>query len=243
MEVFENHTFVAHWERSAVLEFAEPEVAVDEGGTATVAVRGGSAERATSVQVYLSYQTASAADLDLKNAVVNGVTPKGGLRFPLTLSWAAGEIGVRMLAIPVKQDKALEDDEAFTLQLADARGMPLGAVRACTVTIRDATEKTLPASVTLPLAYAYEVAGDQPGTVALRFGTNGAVAAAGTFATGVDAEKREVVAKASARRPSYRRTGTGTSSSCTSRRGGVPGPRAVPRARVGRGGGRGGCCV
>ncbi len=130
--------------------FAEPEVAVDEGGTATVAVRGGSAERATSVQVFLSYQTASAADLDLKNAKVDGVTPKGGLRFPLTLSWSAGEIGARTLAIPVKLDKALEDDEAFTLQLANAQGMPLGAARACTVTIRDATEKVLPASATPP---------------------------------------------------------------------------------------------
>lgn len=66
--------------------FVEPEVVVDEGGTATIAVRGGSAERETSVQVSLAYQTASAADLDLKNAAVDGATPKGGLRFPLTLS-------------------------------------------------------------------------------------------------------------------------------------------------------------
>ncbi len=118
--------------------FAEPEVTVDEGGTATIAVRGGSAEHATSVQVYLSYQTASAADLDLKNAKVDGATPKGGLRFPLTLSWAAGEIGVKTLAIPVKTDRAVEADEAFTLQLADAQGMAVGEADACTVTVRDA---------------------------------------------------------------------------------------------------------
>ena len=118
--------------------FAEPEVAVDEGGTATVAVRGGSAERATSVQVYLSYQTASAADLDLKNAKVDGTVPKGGVKFPLTLFWAAGEIGTRTLAIPVKLDKAVEDDETFTLQLADAQGMTVGEADVCTVTIRDA---------------------------------------------------------------------------------------------------------
>ena len=130
--------------------FAEPEVTVDEGGTATVAVRGGSAEHATSVQMYLSYQTASAADLDLKGAAVDGATPKGGLRFPLTLSWAAGEIGVKTLAIPVKTDKAVEDDETFTLQLADAQGMTVGEADVCTVTIRDATEKVLPASVTPP---------------------------------------------------------------------------------------------
>lgn len=118
--------------------FAEPEVAVDEGGTATVAVRGGSAERAVSVQVYLAYQTASAADLDLKNAAVDGATPKGGLRFPLTLSWAAGEIGAKTLAIPVKADRAVEDDEVFTLQLANAQGMTVGEADACMVTVRDA---------------------------------------------------------------------------------------------------------
>ena len=118
--------------------FVEPEVAVDEGGTATVAVRGGSAERAVSVQVYLAYQTASAADLDLKNAKVDGTVPKGGLRFPLTLSWAAGEIGVKTLAIPVKADRAVEDDEVFTLQLANAQGMTVGEADACTVTVRDA---------------------------------------------------------------------------------------------------------
>ena len=118
--------------------FAEPEVAVDEGGTATVAVRGGSAERAVSVQVYLAYQTASAADLDLKNAAVDGATPKGGLRFPLTLSWAAGEIGAKTLTIPVKTDRAVEDDEVFTLQLAGAQGMTVGEADACTVTVRDA---------------------------------------------------------------------------------------------------------
>lgn len=118
--------------------FTEPEVAVDEGGTVTVSVRGGSAERAVSVQVYLAYQTASAADLDLKNAKVDGTVPKGGLRFPLTLSWAAGEIGVKTLAIPVKADRAVEDDEVFTLQLANAQGMTVGEADACTVTVRDA---------------------------------------------------------------------------------------------------------
>lgn len=118
--------------------FAEPEVAVDEGGTATVAVRGGSAERAVSVQVYLAYQTASAADLDLKNAAVDGATPKGGLRFPLTLSWAAGEIGAKTLTIPVKADRAVENEELFTLQLANAQGMGVGDASYCTVTVRDA---------------------------------------------------------------------------------------------------------
>lgn len=118
--------------------FAEPEVAVDEGGTATVAVRGGSAERAVSVQVYLAYQTASAADLDLKNAKVDGATPKGGVKFPLTLTWAAGEIGAKTITIPVKADKVVENEELFTLQLANAQGMGVGDASCCTVTIRDA---------------------------------------------------------------------------------------------------------
>ena len=118
--------------------FVEPEVMVDEGGTATIAVRGGSAERETSVQVSLAYQTASAADLDLKNAKVDGATPKGGLRFPLTLSWAAGEIGAKTITIPVKADRAVENEELFTLQLANAQGMGVGDASCCTVTIRDA---------------------------------------------------------------------------------------------------------
>lgn len=118
--------------------FAEPEVAVDEGGTATVAVRGGSAERAVSVQVYLAYQTASAADLDLKNAAVDGATPKGGVKFPLTLTWAAGEIGAKTITIPVKADRAVENEELFTLQLANAQGMGVGDASCCTVTVRDA---------------------------------------------------------------------------------------------------------
>lgn len=118
--------------------FAEPEVAVDEGGTATVAVRGGSAERETSVQVSLAYQTASAADLDLKNAKVDGATPKGGVKFPFTLTWAAGEIGAKTITIPVKADRAVENEELFTLQLANAQGMGVGDASCCTVTIRDA---------------------------------------------------------------------------------------------------------
>ena len=118
--------------------FVEPEVTVEEGGTATIAVRGGSAERETSVQVSLAYQTASAADLDLKNAAVDGATPKGGLRFPLTLTWAAGEIGAKTITIPVKADRAVENEELFTLQLANAQGMGVGDASCCTVTIRDA---------------------------------------------------------------------------------------------------------
>ena len=118
--------------------FVEPEVVVDEGGTATIAVRGGSAERETSVQVSLAYQTASAADLDLKNAKVDGATPKGGVKFPLTLTWAAGEIGAKTITIPVKADRAVENEELFTLQLANAQGMGVGDASCCTVTIRDA---------------------------------------------------------------------------------------------------------
>lgn len=118
--------------------FVEPEVMVDEGGTATVAVRGGSAERETSVQVSLAYQTASAADLDLKNAKVDGATPKGGVKFPLTLTWAVGEIGAKTITIPVKADRVVENEELFTLQLANAQGMGVGDASCCTVTIRDA---------------------------------------------------------------------------------------------------------
>ncbi len=128
--------------------FADGDITADEGESATITVMGGSADAAASAKVYLMYNTAVAADLDLAKGMIDGETPKGGLKFPLTLKWAAGEIGEKVITIPVKADKAVEDDEFFTLQLAEAEGMELGEARVCTVTIRDMNDKTLKAAVT-----------------------------------------------------------------------------------------------
>ena len=148
----------------AIAKFEECEVLTEEGSNAVVRVYGGNAESAASVKVYLSYNTAASADVDLKAASVgsypsglSATSPVSGeeltgaaagageefvvsatnLKFPLTISWEAGEVGEKVITIPIKTDKAVEDDEFFTLQLADAQGMELGEERVCTVTIHD----------------------------------------------------------------------------------------------------------
>ena len=108
-------------------EFVEPEVEVDEGSNVVVRVVGGNESKASSVKVYLTYNTASAADLNL-----------GKTKYPVTLKWAAGEIGEKTVTIPVKADALVEGEEMFTLQLAAPSGMTLGEVRTCTVYINDA---------------------------------------------------------------------------------------------------------
>ena len=115
--------------------FRTNEVSVAEGGTAVVRVLGGRDNVATSVKVYLTYQNAAAADLDL-----------AGKKFPMTLKWAAGEVGLKEIEIPVKATAAFEVDEVFTLQLAGATGMAIGGPKVCTVTIAgDGGEPTAPA--------------------------------------------------------------------------------------------------
>ena len=120
------------------VQFTESEVSVPEGEALSLAVTGGASDMASSVQVFLSYQTAAAADLDLAKGMIDGVVPKGGLKFPLTLNWAAGEVTNRVITIPVKADKAVEDDEVLTFQLAAAQGQDIGEASVCTVTLVDA---------------------------------------------------------------------------------------------------------
>ena len=119
------------------VQFVMSEIDVGEDGSAEIRVIGGNADKASSVNVYLTYNTAAAADVDLAKGTMDGVTPKGGLKFPLTLSWAEGEVGEKVVTIPTKTDKAVEGDEFFTLQLAEPVGMELGEERVCTVTIHD----------------------------------------------------------------------------------------------------------
>ncbi|MGN0847015.1 MAG: hypothetical protein ACI4RA_06490, partial [Kiritimatiellia bacterium] len=118
--------------------FDASEKAVEEGGALRLAVSGGSLDNASKLKVHLAYQTAAAADLDLARGTIDGVAPKGGLKFPLELAWAKGDLEPRTLVIPMKTDKAVEDDETLVLQLAAAQGVSIAEPAACVVTIRDA---------------------------------------------------------------------------------------------------------
>ena len=122
-------------------DFVEKTFSSNEGEKLVVTIAGGDEEGPCSLQVYLTYNTAAAADLDLAKGSVDGVTPKGGLKFPLTVSWAAGETGAKTIEIPVKADTTFEADEFFTLQLANPSGMALGDFRVCTATIHDRNTK------------------------------------------------------------------------------------------------------
>ena len=119
------------------VRFAEAEVVTDEGSNAVVRVKGGDMYKASSVKVYLTYNTAGAADVDVAKATVDDVGAKK-FAFPVTLKWAAGEIGEKVIVIPVKADALVEGEEFLTLQLAGAVGQELGAERVCTVRISDA---------------------------------------------------------------------------------------------------------
>ena len=121
--------------------FDKSEINVKEGENITFTVSGGAEDKVSSVKLYLTYNTAAAADVDLANGMAWNVGAavhyQFGLKFPLTLTWAAGEIGEKTITIPIKADKAIEDAERFTLQLGDPVGMELGETRLCTVTITD----------------------------------------------------------------------------------------------------------
>ena len=166
------------------VSFVSAEVESDEGGNVEVHVSGGNADKASSVQVYLTYNTAAAADIDLKTGTVDGETPKGGLKFPLALSWAKGEIGEKVITIPVKTDKTVEDDEFFTLQLANVQGVELGENRVCTVTIRDLNDKTLKAAVTAYKPKKGETVATNSVTVASGDAKGGFVAGTGEYTGG-----------------------------------------------------------
>ena len=175
--------------------FAESELAASEGETARIRVMGGSAESACSVKVYLTYNTVAAADIDLKastvidsnrqqsNANDSGIEATN-LKFPLTLNWTKGEIGEKVISIPIKADKTVEDDEFFTLQLAEAEGMELGEANVCTVTIRDKNEKALKAAVSAYKPKKNEPVSTNSVTVAAGNAKGGFVAGTGAYTSG-----------------------------------------------------------
>ena len=120
-----------------------------EGETAVVRVKGGNLDQATSVQVVAIYNTAQASDLSLKEATVNGEAVKS-FKFPVTLTWAKGEIGEKTIELPIATDKTLEADEFLTLQLVSPYNMRLadGMKSVCTVSIVDSDYGAAKAKVT-----------------------------------------------------------------------------------------------
>ncbi|MBR5591923.1 MAG: InlB B-repeat-containing protein [Kiritimatiellae bacterium] len=161
---------------------------VDEGETIEVKVFGGDLTRPSSAQVYLSYHTAAAADLDLAKATVTGVNQtapsRTKLAFPLTLNWATGEVGEQTIRIPVKADKTVEDEETFTLQLANPENMALGSKQVCMVTLHDTNEKELKAAVTPYKPKPGESPVSHQVTVGRNDGAAGFVAGSGEYTAG-----------------------------------------------------------
>lgn len=111
--------------------FDDTTAEITEGETLSLTVVGGDATAATSVKYWIIPGTAGTSDYTL---------PKP---HPGTLTWAAGEIGEKTIEIPIKADKAAEDDEFFFVQLGAPNGMALGENDLCTVTIRDANRTGL----------------------------------------------------------------------------------------------------
>ena len=120
-----------------VVKFEAGAVSSSESKTVKLTVYGGSLTGPSSVKVFMTYQTAAAADLDFANATVNGVKVKGGLKFPLTLSWDTADVTPYTIEIPLKGDKTVEDDETVTFQLADVVGTEMGETDVSTVTVED----------------------------------------------------------------------------------------------------------
>lgn len=106
------------------LAFSSTSYAADEGvGALTVTVeRTGGSDGAATVK----FETAGGSARSKKD-----FTARTG-----TLSWGAGDPDARTIEVPIKNDKAKEKDETFTVKLSRATGAGLGASSA-TVTIHD----------------------------------------------------------------------------------------------------------
>ncbi len=117
-----------------------------EGSVVKVLVKGGNVGVVSSVDLLVTYNTAATADFDLKRVSVDGAAVKS-FKFPVTLKWAAGEIGENTIEIPVPADKAVEADEMLTLQLANPMNLAMGDGATCTVTIRDPQYEEIKAKV------------------------------------------------------------------------------------------------
>ena len=141
---------VACLSANGTAEFAATDLAVDENSNVIVRVCGGNPLRTASVKVYLAYTDASSSDLDLAKTLVNGKAVSKSFKFPVTLTWAAGEVGEKTITLKAKKDSLAEGPEAFTLQLGDELGMTLGEAHTATVTIGDAGTTSLKPSAKNP---------------------------------------------------------------------------------------------
>ncbi len=134
-----------------VAEFIKAELTANENSNVVVRVWGGNLSRTSSVKVYLKYSGAAAPDLDLKKTLVNGAAVNAKkFKFPVTLKWAAGEVGEKTITLKTKKDSLAEGDELFTLQLGGELGVALGEQRVASVTIRDVGASNLKVSVKNP---------------------------------------------------------------------------------------------
>jgi len=111
-------------EGAGTLALASTSYSVSEGvGALTVTVeRTGGSDGAATVR----FETASGSAKSKKD-----FTTRTG-----SLSWAAGDQDPKTIEVPIKNDKAKEKDETFTVKLSRATGAGLGASSA-TVTIHD----------------------------------------------------------------------------------------------------------
>ena len=133
---------------SAVARFEVGEYVGVESNVVDVVVCGGSLFRPCFVRVDLAYRSAAAADLDLAKGMVDGVTPNGGLKFPMTLAWDTGDTAAKTISIPLKADRLVEDDEFFLLQLSEPVGIGIGDPSVSTVTVMDRNGKEPKSSIT-----------------------------------------------------------------------------------------------
>lgn len=121
---------------------------VCEGSEIVLTVSGGRVGAPSSATIFVNYLTAAVADLNLAKATIDGETPKAGVKFPLTISWAADDVSKHVLRIPVKVDATLEGPESLAFSLSSSTLRAQEDVRA-TVTLDDAT---IPSGITLPFA-------------------------------------------------------------------------------------------
>jgi plastocyanin len=122
---------------AGTLALLSPSYAADEGVgalTVTVARTGGSDGAAT-----VKFETASGTAKSKKD-----FTARTG-----TLSWAAGDQDSKTIEVPIKNDKAKEKSENFTVKLSNATGAGLGT-NSATVTINDDDSPGCGSSQTAP---------------------------------------------------------------------------------------------
>ncbi len=119
-------------------DFVEEEITTTEKTSVTpVSILGGREGQACSVQLNLTHNTTAAADiLNVMCESADGRLETVS-KFPYTVNWDVGEVEKKSIKIFIKDDALIEDDEFFTLQLANPVGMELGEFRTCTVKVYD----------------------------------------------------------------------------------------------------------